>query len=305
VAPVGEGRVEDQSLLIAIGLPVALFIIMVGIGLTLTVRDFQREAEHPKGMVVGAFGQILIMPLLGFLVVMLFGLSGALAVGVVIVAACPGGATSNLICFLGRANVALSIALTVIASLITVVTLPLFTEFAIDWQGLAAAGVELPVVETILRLIVIVIIPVIIGMAIRNRNADLANRAERLVSLFGAIVLIALIVGITIDLWADVPTYLRQAGPAVVLLNVVGIIVGMVSGRLTGLSESDSLTLGMELGVKNATVGILIATLISADFTYAVPSAVYGLLMYASAAALVAYGRRRWQVTAGEAAATG
>lgn len=283
----------EQGPLIAIGLPVALFVIMTGIGLTLTVGDFRREAQQPTGLTIGAVGQLLVMPALGFVIVWLFGLSGALAVGLVIAAASPGGATSNVVCYLGRANVALSIVLTVVASLVTVLTLPLFTELAIDQQGLAVAGVELPVLGTILRLVVIVIVPVLLGMAVRARSPETAASAERYISAFGAIVLAALIVGITIDLWEDVPTYLRQAGPAVIALNLGGIAVGLLLGRAASLPLRDRLTLAIELGVKNATLGILIAGLVSTDFTYAVPSAAYGLLMYASAAALVVYGRRR------------
>lgn len=283
----------EQGPLIAIGLPVALFIIMVGIGLTLTAGDFRHEAEQPRGLTLGAIAQLLLMPALGFVIVALFGLSGALAVGLIIAAASPGGATSNIVCYLGRANVALSIVLTVVASLVTVVTLPLFTEVAIDQQGLAVSGVELPVLDTILRLVAIVIVPVLIGMAVRARAPQSAARAERSISVFGAVVLAALIVGITVDLWEDVPTYLRQAGPAVIALNLGGIAVGLLVGRAAGLPLRDRLTLAIELGVKNATLGILIAGLVSTDFTYAVPSAAYGLLMYASAAALVVYGRRR------------
>lgn len=283
---------EDQSPLIAIGLPVALFIIMVGIGLTLTVGDFRREARRPKGMAVGLVGQVVAMPLLGFLVVALFGLSGALAVGVVIAATVPGGTTSNLIAYLGLANVALSIVLTVLASLVAIVTLPIVTELAIEQQGLTAQGIELPVLGTILQLVVIVLVPVVIGMVVRAKAPELAARGERLVSLFGAVVLVVLVVGITISLREDVPGYLVEAGPAVVALNLAGIGVGWLLGRGAGLSPQDRLTLAIELGVKNATIGILVAQLVSPDFVYAVPAAVYGVLMYVSAGGLVAAGRK-------------
>lgn len=282
----------DGSPLIEIGLPAALAIIMVGIGLTLTIADFRREARQPRGMVVGSLGQLLITPALGFAIAAALSLDPVIAVGVVIAAACPGGTTSNLITFLGRANVALSIVMTVIASIVTIVTLPLFTELALDWQLGVDGGVEVPLSRTIGLLIGVILVPVLIGMAVRARNVALAARLERVVSIFGAVVLLGLIVGIAIDLGDDVPVFLRQAGPAVILLNLGGIAVGWLSGRAANLVWTDRLTLAIELGVKNSTLGILLATLLSSNFEYAVPSAVYGLLMYVSAAVLAVVGRR-------------
>ena len=282
----------EGSPLIDIGLPIALAIIMVGIGLTLSVADFRREARQPRGMVVGSVGQVLITPLAGFAIVLLLDLDAVVAVGVIIAAACPGGTTSNLIAFLGRANVALSIVMTVIASIVTIVTLPLFTELALDWQLGVDGGVEVPLVRTIGLLFGVILIPVLLGMVVRARNVALAARVERAVSIFGAVVLVALIVGIAIGIGEDVPRFLAQAGPAMILLNLAGMGVGWFSGRLAGLNWTDRLTLAMELGVKNSTLGILLATLLSSNFEYAVPSAVYGLVMYVSAAGLTIVGRR-------------
>ncbi len=284
---------EGDSLLVSVGLPVALFVIMVGIGLTLTTGDFRREAAAPRGLVVGAVAQLLVMPLLGLGIVWLLGLDGAIAIGVVIVAVAPGGTTSNVIAYLSRANVALSIVLTVIASLATVLTIPLVVEFAIDRFGGGEEAVALPVLRTIGQLVAIVLVPVVIGMVIRARSQGLAARIERGVSAFGAIILVVLIAGIAIDLGSDVPVFLRQAGPAVILLNVLGLVVGGLTGWIAGLPPQDRLTIAVELGVKNATLGILVATLLSdTQPLYAAPSAVYGLLMYVSAILVVAFGRR-------------
>jgi bile acid:Na+ symporter, BASS family len=284
--------VEDGSLLVTVGLPVALFVIMVGIGLTLTVADFRRERSQPRGMVVGAVGQLVVMPLLGLGIVWLLGLEGPIAIGVVIAAVIPGGTTSNIITFLSRANVALSIVLTVVASLVTVLTIPLVVEFAIDRFGTIDEVVELPVMRTIVQLVVIVLVPVLIGMAIRAKRVDLAGRIEKGVSAFGAVLLVLLIVAIAIELGSDVPVFLRAAGPAVILLNVSGLLVGGLLAWVAGLPQGDRIAIAVELGVKNATLGILVATLLSPQPLYAAPSAVYGLLMYVSAALVVVYGRR-------------
>lgn len=283
----------DQSPLITVGLPIALFIIMTGIGLTLTTADFAREARAPRGVAVGTAAQLLAMPALGFLVAAVLDLPPEIAVGVVIAAACPGGSTSNLLAYLARANVALSIVLTVAASVATIVTLPFFVRLALDWQA-SAEGVEvtMPVGRTVALLLAVVLVPVALGMVVRRRSADLAARLERAVSLFGGAVLVLLIVGIAVSVREDIVELTTAAGPAALLLNVGGLAVGYGVAAAAGLRQADRLTTAIELGVKNTTIGLLLAITVIGDEEMAVPSAVYGLLMYASAAAVVAYGRR-------------
>jgi bile acid:Na+ symporter, BASS family len=283
----------EQSPLIEIGLPIALFVIMIGIGLTLTVKDFQREAKEPKGAIVATLAQLIIMPLLGFGIAALLGLPPAIAVGLVIAAACPGGSTSNLVAYLARANVALSIVLTVLASVATIATLPFYTNLALGWQPTAQdVAVRMPVGRTVVLLVGIILIPVAIGMAIRRRAPHRAASLERAVSLFGGLVLVALIIGIAYSVREEFWELLAAAGPASLLLNVGGLLVGYLAATAAGLRKADRLTASVELGVKNTTIGMLIAITVIGSETMAVPSAVYGLLMYASAAAIVVYGQR-------------
>jgi bile acid:Na+ symporter, BASS family len=293
----------EQNPLIEIGLPVALFVIMVGIGLTLTTDDFRREGRRPRSAIVGSLGQLLVMPALGFAIAALLALPPALAVGLVIVAACPGGTTSNLVAYLCRANVALSIVLTVVASLVTIVTLPIAANLALAWQPTASeVAISVPVARTIALLVGIVLVPVAIGMTVRRRAPARASSLETFVSAFGAIVLIALIVGIAISVRDEFWELLAAAGPAVLLLNVVGILAGVALGALARVPPGDRLTLGVELGIKNSTLGILIAATVIGSERMAIPAAVYGLLMYLSAFVLVAYGRR--VAASGEVAGT-
>lgn len=285
----------QQSPLIAIGLPIALFIIMIGMGLTLTPNDFRREAKAPKGLLIGSLLQLLALPLVGLALMGLPGLTASLAVGVVIVAACPGGTTSNLISFMARGNVALSIILTVIASLATIATLPFWVNLALDRTAVvdaAATTVHLPFLKTVAMLAVLILIPVSIGMIIRGRNSALAARADRAVSLFGAVVLAALIVGIATVNRDRLGTLLIQAGPACAALNVVGISLGLLGGRLARLNWQDSLTIAVELGIKNSTIGLLVAMTLLQNTEMAVPSAVYGIMMYGFGIGLIAFGKR-------------
>jgi bile acid:Na+ symporter, BASS family len=283
----------EQSPLISLGLPVALFIIMIGIGLTLTAADFHREARQPRGVVVGTLAQLVLMPALGFAVAALLRLEPVIAVGLVIVAACPGGSTSNLIAYLARANVALSIVLTVLASVAAIVTLPLYVNLALAWWPVGAeAAVRMPVGQTVALLVGIILVPVTIGMAVRRRAPGRAASLEKAVSLFGGVVLLLLIVAIVYSVRDRFWELMGAAGPAAILLNLAGVAAGFLSAALAGLSGPDRLTTGIELGVKNTTIGMLVAVTIIGSEAMAVPAAVYGLLMYASAFALVTFGQR-------------
>src|SRR5690554_7724346 len=175
--------------MISAGLPVALFIIMIGIGMTLTVRDFRQVAVYPRGMVDGTIAHILMMPLAAFALAYVFAVSPAIAVGLVIIASCPGGTTSNLFVLLARGNIALSIVLTVSASLITILTLPLFTNSALQHFMGTEESISLPVGKTIAMRWLTVRSPVAIGMLVKTRKPDLALKAESLVSIFGGVVL--------------------------------------------------------------------------------------------------------------------
>jgi BASS family bile acid:Na+ symporter len=285
----------EESALTSIGLPIALAVIMVGIGLALTVEDFRREGRAPRAMTVGTLAQLVAVPALAFALIAVMYLDPAVAVGLVIVAACPGGTTSNLVTYLARANVALSIVLTVLASIATIVTLPLLAGIALD-RFAGGGSLSVPLGESMLTLFGVVLVPTFVGMTIRARAPRVADRLERGVAAIGGVVLAALIVGIALST-EDLVGLLAQAGPAVIALNLGAIAIGWATGRLSGLAPADRLTVAVELSIKNSTLGILLAELVG-DFTYAVPAAVYALVMYATAIVLVGVGRRTLGVDA-------
>ena len=241
----------QSSPLISIGLPISLFIIMIGIGMTLTPRDFRQVATYPRGIIVGTLTQILLMPALAFLLIPLFGLSPALAVGLVIIAACPGGTTSNLFALMARGNVALSIVLTVVANLITIISLPLLANLALGMYMDASEDIYLPLDRTIGTLVLIVLLPIAIGMGLKSRYPAQAHRAESAVSVFGGVVLAALVVAIVYGVRNEIGSLLTQAGPATVTLILLGIAVGLVAGRLAGLTQRESMAVAMELDRKS------------------------------------------------------
>lgn len=278
--------------MISAGLPIALFIIMIGIGMTLTLRDFRQVAVYPRGLVIGTVAQILLMPAVAFALAYLFGVSPAIAVGLVIIAACPGGTTSNLFVLLARGNIALSIVLTVSASLITILTLPLFTNMALQHFMGTEENISLPVGKTIAMLVLIVLLPVAIGMLVKTRKPDLALKAESVVSIFGGVVLALLIVALLFGVRDQIWDLLKQAGPSTIALNVAGILLGLLAGRLAGLTQRESLAVAVELGIKNGTIGLMVTLTLLESSTMSIPAAVYGVLMFPIGFLLAMYGRK-------------
>ncbi len=286
------------SPLIQIGLPISLFILMIGVGLTLRLKDFRSVVDYPRALILGTLAQIVFLPAAAFALGLVLSLPPAIAVGLVIVAACPGGTTSNVFAYLGKGNLALSILMTAAASLITVITLPLFANGAINLftDRALEQPLQLPIVGTIVMLLAIIFVPVMLGMGLRGWKNELAGKLEGAVSAFGMVVLFALVILIAFQTRDHLLELLIQAGPSVIALNLIGIFAGFGIAKLAGHRFADGLTLAMELGIKNSTIGLTVTLTLLGSADIAMPAALYGLLMFFSAGVLVAIGRRHAQV---------
>lgn len=294
----------DQSPLIEIGLPIALAIIMVGIGLSLTRADFAVQARSPRATIVGLFGQLVLVPLVGIGVAVLFDLTPLLALGVVLVAASPGGATSNLITYLARGNVALSIILTAVASVAVILTLPLWFDIgARIIPGAADFEVTVPLGQTFGLLLGVILVPVVLGMVLRARKPALSDRIERFVGLVGLVVLVLLIVGIVIGEKDRIVDLTVSVGPAVIVLNLAVIALGGGLAWLCRLGRAEQIAIAVEFGIKNTTLSMLIAFTVIANEEVGLAAAVYSLVMYLSTVGLV-YGGRRLMKSAAEPSTT-
>ena len=290
---------------IAIGLPVALAVIMVGIGLSLTLADFRAQARTPRATIIGTLGQVLVVPAIGIAVALLMDLPPIMAMGLVLVAACPGGSTSNLVTYLARGNVALSIILTVVASLVVIVTLP-------GWMDVAgrllpdAAGLEVtvPLGQTFGLLVGVILVPVAIGMVIRAKAPALAATLERGMSALGALVLILAIAAVAVDLGGEIVDMVVATGPAVLVFNLAAILVGGALAWIARIDRASQLALAVEYGIKNSTLGLVIALTVVGDEEFAVPAAVYSIVMYLTAVIVIAIGRRIMAADATSPAAT-
>lgn len=284
----------ESNQLISIGLPISLIIIMIGIGMTLTLNDFRQVVHKPKGLILGNVSQIVGMPVIAFGLAWLFSLPAEIAVGLVIIAACPGGTASNLFVLLLRGNVALSIVLTVTASLITILTLPIAASYALDVFSSASVQIELPVKTMISMMIGVVLVPVVLGMVLRYFWPNWAARAENWVNKLGGLTLLLLVVSILYDIGEDFIHLLIQAGGAAISLNIIGIAAGILIAKFNQLSIKDGLTIGVELGVKNSTLALMVSVTLLDSSTMSIPTIVYSVSMFACAFILTLYGRRTY-----------
>ena len=273
----------DDSPLIAIGLPIALVIIMFGLGLSLTVQDFRRVARSPRAVLVALGLQMLVLPALAFALVVAFDLDPLLAVGVMLLAASPGGTTANLFSHLFRGDVALNVTLTAINSVLAAVSIPLITNFAISYfDAEGELGLQF---AKVLQVVAIVLIPVAVGMVVRRRSADFAARADRPVRVFSIVVLVLVAVGALLAERENLGEYFQQVGLVTGLFCLASLTIGYTGARLLRLSESQAIASSMEVGIHNTTVALTIALSVLNSTEVAIPAAIYSILMYVLATA--------------------
>ncbi len=271
-----------NSALTTVGLPIALAIIMFGLGLSLTSDDFRRVRQAPVAVVVALTCQLLVLPLICFGLVVLLDLSPLLGIGMMLLAASPGGTSANLFSHLFRGDVALNVTLTAVNSLISIVTLPLITGLAIRYFD-RQDTVELPLIE-VLEVFAIVLIPVLIGMLVRSRWATFAARMDRPVRAGSAIILAVLVVAIVIDQRENITDYVAKIGLATAVFCALSLMIGYYVPRLFGVGDRQSIASSMEIGVHNATLEIYVAVEILDNTEISIPAAVYSLFMFAFAA---------------------
>ena len=283
----------DDSAVITVGLPIALAIIMFGLGLSLTPGDFRRVARTPRAVVVALVLQVLVMPAIAFGLVVAFDLEPLLAVGVMLLAASPGGTTANLFSHLFGGDVALNVSLTAINSVLAAVSIPLITNLAIGYfDAEGELGLQFGKVA---QVIAIVLVPVALGMLARHRSPDLAGRADRPVRVFSIAVLVLVSIGALVGERDDIADYAQRVGLVTGLFCVASLTVGYVGARVLRLPEPQAIASAMEVGIHNTTVALTVALSVLDSTEVAIPSAVYSVLMYVLATAFgltITRGRR-------------
>jgi BASS family bile acid:Na+ symporter len=287
----------QSSPLTDVFLPAALFVIMLGLGLSLTLADFRRVLTSPRAVIVGAVAQLILLPLLGFgLAAWLLPHQPALAIGLILLAMCPGGSTANLFTHIGGGDTALCLTLTAISSLVKVFTIPLVVNYALVLYQIGGdTPLQLNVLDSIAKIVVITILPAALGMIIRRLRPALADRAERPVKVASAVFLVLVIAGTLYRERANLADYFAVAGPAALLLNLLGMGLGFLLPRLARLPLKQQLTISIETSIQNGTLAITIAsaTHLLNNGQMAIPAAVYSLIMFATVGLLLLAVRRQ------------
>ena len=283
----------QATLLTNLMLPLALGVIMLGLGLGLTVEDFRRVARYPRAVLVGLALQTLLLPWAAFGLALAFRLPPELAVGLMLLAASPGGATANIYSHLARGDVALNITLTAINSVLCLLTLPLILNLALE-HFLGAGQYVPPPTRKIVEVAVIILLPVLLGMTVRGLFPALAARAEKPLRLLAVLVLALLVAVAVVQSWQVLVTYFAAVGAACLLFNLASMAAGYWAPLALRLPRGQAIAIAMEIGIHNGTLAIFIALNVLESSTIAAPAAVYSLLMFLTAALLAG-----WLVRAG------
>jgi BASS family bile acid:Na+ symporter len=275
-------------MIIKLALPAGLAFIMFAIGLTLQLVDFTRITRQPRAVLLGLFCQLVLLPVLAFTLLNIWHIDPMLSVGIMILAASPGGITSNLLTHFARGDTALSITLTAISSLLGMVTIPFIVTVAMTWFANQAAPEQMPVWPMILGIFAISTLPLVIGMAINHRKPALAENIERFARPVSVLVFAAIVISAFAAQWNQMITYLPVIGLPVILLNGLIMVVGYTLAVTSRTGRRAARAIALEGGLQNGAIGIFVATTLIGMPVLAIPSITYALIMNVSAAVFIA-----------------
>ncbi len=276
------------SILTQVLLPLSLAIIMLGMGMTLIIADFTRVVQYPKAVLIGLTNQLILLPLIGFGLAVTFNLDPIMAVGLMILAACPGGPTSNLITQVCKGNIALSVSLTAIASFLSILTIPFILSYALDYFGSESdVIIKLPILDTVLQIMVITVIPITIGMLIRKYKPDFAKKMEKPMRMASTIIFILIFIAVVAANFKTLGDAMKRVGLVTVLLNIATMALGYFMARLFKLNLKNTISISIESGIQNGTLAIVIATTILNNIEMAVPIAAYSVWMFVTGGILM------------------
>lgn len=286
----------ETGLLTQVVLPLCLFIIMMGMGFSLVPADFGRVLVYPKAVILGLLGQLVVLPITGFGIAVFLVEDPALAVGIMLLAACPGGTTSNMVTHLAKGDLALSITLTAVSSLFTFVTIPFILSFSLDYFYASGQVIDLPVLRTMGTLFLITLLPVSVGMLIRHYATGFALRLEPHLNRFALVFLVFLVISVCVQQREILGDALWAAGPATLFLNISTMLFGYYLARAYRLNAEQTTSISLEIGIQNSALAMLIATTLLDNSAMALPPGIYSLVMYLTGGFVV--GLRHRQRTA-------
>ncbi len=269
-------------------LPLSLAIIMLGMGMTLIPVDFTRIIKYPKAILIGLTNQLVLLPIIGFSLAIAFNLSPTMAVGLMILATCPGGPTSNLITQVCKGNIALSVTLTAIASIVSILTIPFILSYALEYFGTGTnVRIKLPILDTILQIMVITVIPISIGMLIRKYKTNFAKRMEKPMRIASTVIFILVFLAVLIANYSILGEAMKEVGLVTLLLNITTMGLGFLTAKFFKLNLKNAISITVESGIQNGTLALVIATSVLNNVEMGIPTGAYAIWMFATGGILM------------------
>ena len=262
--------------------PISLALIMLALGMGLTIQDFTRVIKQPRDFIVGLVCQLVFLPIIAFALVFMLDVPVELAVGLMIIAAAPGGVTSNILTKFANGDVALSISLTAVISLLSIITVPFIIFKSIDFLNASANTNEISMVGISTKMFLVVTLPVILGMIIRSFANNFISSNEKIIQTISLILFLIVLFGAIIQERSNIIPYLMKAGTITFLLNIIMMLVGFYVGKFFATGIKQRKCISLECGLQNGTLAIFVATQIFNDVTYIIPAAIYSLIMFAT-----------------------
>ena len=268
--------------------PIALALIMLALGLGLTGQDFLRVAKQPKDFLVGLICQLILLPIIAFLLLKIFNLPLEIALGVMIIAAAPGGVTSNVLTKFANGDVALSISLTAIISLISIISVPFIVFKSAELLEVAEISKEISMIGISMKMFLVVTLPVLLGMLIRKFATNFITSKTQPIQRISIILFIIVFAAIWVEEWENIMSYIAQAGAITLVLNIVMMIVGYYVAKFFTSGIAQRRCISLECGLQNGTLAVFVGTqLFGTNMTYMVPTAAYALIMMATSVIFV------------------
>ena len=267
--------------------PIALAIIMLGLGASLTLSDFSRVIKNPKDFFIGFVCQLFVLPLVAYLLIIILKVPTEMALGVMLIAAAPGGVTSNVLTKFADGDVALSVSLTAFMSLVSIISVPIIVALAIDLFEITYVAKEISMIGISLKMFFVVTVPVIIGMIIRHLTGDLMIRNLKIIQRISIALFFVVFAAIYIEEWNNIVSFLTRAGTIALILNVTMMTIGFYVAKFFASGVAQQRAISLECGLQNGTLAVFVGTQLFDNVVYMVPTAAYALIMLTTASIFV------------------
>ena len=260
--------------------PIALALIMLALGLGLSGQDFLRVIKQPKDFIVGLICQLVLLPIIAFILIKIFNTPLELALGVMIIAAAPGGVTSNVLTKFANGDVALSVSLTAIISLMSIISVPFIVFMSADLLEISNISKEISMIGISIKMFLVVTLPVLLGMVIRKFATNFITSRTLMIQRISIILFAIVFAAIWVEEWENIMSYIAQAGVITLVLNIVMMITGYYVAKFLASGVAQRKCISLECGLQNGTLAVFVASQLFSDITFLIPTAAYALIMF-------------------------